>query len=156
MLSFQGHVCRPGVCYSVSPIITCCSFQRLVQHLWITGCLHYWIVFTVIFLYQLGSLCQWPFITIGLFGHWPFWPLAFLAIGLLSIGQMNFNFAYSSLAGGEPMIGLDAFIKYPWFDEYYGAQLFPFKTMAMISSMISLLVVSQLTRYTTYANLSSA
>ncbi len=48
------------------------------------------------------------------------------------------------LAGGEKMIGLDPLIKYPWYDETSGDQLFPFRTMAMILSMISLLGVSQI------------
>lgn len=49
------------------------------------------------------------------------------------------------LAGGEAMIGLAPLIKYPWFDDDDQVQLFPFRTMAMILSMISLLGVSQLT-----------
>jgi high affinity choline transporter 7 len=51
------------------------------------------------------------------------------------------------LAGGEQLIGLPPLIKYPLFDEESGTQLFPFRTMSMILSMISLLGISQITWY---------
>ncbi|XP_059097142.1 high-affinity choline transporter 1-like [Tigriopus californicus] len=51
------------------------------------------------------------------------------------------------LAGGESLIGLPPLIKYPLFDEESGEQMFPFRTLAMCLSMISLLSISALTRY---------
>jgi len=49
------------------------------------------------------------------------------------------------LAGGEKMIHLPPLIKYPYYNEESGDQLFPFRTMSMILSMISLVGVSHLT-----------
>ena len=51
----------------------------------------------------------------------------------------------TQLIGGEKMIGLPALIKYPFYEEATETQLFPFRTMSMILSMISLLGVSHLT-----------
>ena len=48
------------------------------------------------------------------------------------------------LGGGEPLIHLPALIHYPLWTEADG-QLFPFRTFAMVVSMISLLAVSALT-----------
>ena len=50
------------------------------------------------------------------------------------------------LSGGEPLIGFDALIKYPFYDEEYG-QLFPFRTFSMICSFITIVAVSYATRY---------
>merc|ERR1712141_145385 len=49
------------------------------------------------------------------------------------------------LAGGEKMIGLPPLIHYPMFNYETGDQMFPFRTMSMILSMISLLGISHLT-----------
>ena len=46
------------------------------------------------------------------------------------------------LVGGEPLIHLPPLVKYPWYDEKEQIQLFPFRTMAMLISMFSLLAVS--------------
>ena len=37
---------------------------------------------------------------------------------------------------GEALLGLEALIKYPWYDEATGFQLFPFKTMIVIITFI--------------------
>ena len=55
------------------------------------------------------------------------------------------------LGGGENLIHLPPLIKYPMYKEAdtegeLGTQLFPFRTFAMITSMISLVSVSQLAR----------
>ena len=50
------------------------------------------------------------------------------------------------VAGGEKLIGFDALIKYPFYDEDLG-QLFPFRTFAMICSLMTLVLISYLTRY---------
>ena len=49
------------------------------------------------------------------------------------------------LGGGEPVIGLKPFIKYPLFDEGLNKQMFPFRTLAMAVSLVTLLVVSYIT-----------
>ncbi|XP_071947217.1 high-affinity choline transporter 1-like isoform X2 [Antedon mediterranea] len=49
------------------------------------------------------------------------------------------------LGGGEPLLGLKPFIKYPYYDEVDG-QLFPFRTFCMIISFISILSVSHISR----------
>lgn len=45
------------------------------------------------------------------------------------------------VGGGESKIGLRPFIKYPFYDEDYG-QLFPFRTLCMVCSFTSIVVVS--------------
>ena len=54
--------------------------------------------------------------------------------------------SFVRLAGGESLIGLPPLIKYPWYDEETGTQLFPFRTVAMLLSMTSLVLVSLLMR----------
>lgn len=51
------------------------------------------------------------------------------------------------ITGGEELIGLKATIKYPWYNEKSGDQYFPFRTLAMLLSFFTLLVVSYLTNY---------
>jgi high affinity choline transporter 7 len=46
------------------------------------------------------------------------------------------------ISGGEPIIGLPAFIHFPGFDEEKNEQTFPFRTMAMLISLITLIGVS--------------
>lgn len=46
------------------------------------------------------------------------------------------------LGGGESVIGLPPFIKYPLFDEKLNKQFFPFRTLAMLASLITLITVS--------------
>lgn len=46
--------------------------------------------------------------------------------------------------GGEPVLGLPMFLPYPWVTD--GASLFPFRTLAMVSSLATILVVSYLSR----------
>lgn len=46
------------------------------------------------------------------------------------------------IGGGEALIDLPYFIKYPWFDEENDAQRFPFKTLSMIVSLLTIIVVS--------------
>lgn len=50
------------------------------------------------------------------------------------------------LAGGEATLGVPILIKYPFYNEADG-QLFPFKTLCMLISMISILSVSFVTKY---------
>lgn len=46
------------------------------------------------------------------------------------------------LLGGEPLIGLPAAIHYPGYDVEDERQLFPFRTMAMVLSLLTLIGVS--------------
>ncbi|XP_033119494.1 high-affinity choline transporter 1-like isoform X2 [Anneissia japonica] len=50
------------------------------------------------------------------------------------------------LGGGEPLLGLEPFIKYPYYDDVDG-QLFPFRTLCMVVSFITILVVSVLAHW---------
>lgn len=50
------------------------------------------------------------------------------------------------LSGGEPMMGLPAFIHYPGYVEAEEKQLFPFRTMAMLFSLSTLIGVSYATK----------
>jgi high affinity choline transporter 7 len=47
--------------------------------------------------------------------------------------------------GGEPALGLPMFLPYPWVEE--GVSLFPFRTLAMVCSLVTILVVSYLSRH---------
>ena len=46
--------------------------------------------------------------------------------------------------GGEALIGLPPFIKYPLYDDKLKKQFFPFRTLAMLVSLIMLIAVSYL------------
>ncbi len=48
--------------------------------------------------------------------------------------------------GGEPSLEINPFIKYPFYDENYG-QKFPFKTLSMVSSFLTIVVVSYIFKY---------
>lgn len=48
------------------------------------------------------------------------------------------------LTGGEHLINLPALIKYPMYDEEHGVQNFPFKTMSMLLSLLTIISVSYL------------
>lgn len=51
------------------------------------------------------------------------------------------------LSGGEPQLGLPPLIRYPGYDEEGERQLFPFRTMAMIMSLVTLAAVSWWTKW---------
>lgn len=51
------------------------------------------------------------------------------------------------LSGGEAIIGLPALIHFPGYDEETQRQLFPFRTMAMIMSLVTLVGVSAYTKW---------
>ncbi|XP_073817279.1 choline transporter [Musca autumnalis] len=50
------------------------------------------------------------------------------------------------LSGGESLLGLPALIHYPGYDAENETQLFPFRTMAMLISLVTLVVVSWWTK----------
>ncbi|KJH44459.1 hypothetical protein DICVIV_09508 [Dictyocaulus viviparus] len=49
------------------------------------------------------------------------------------------------LSGGEPLLGLPALIHYPMYED--GTQYFPFKTIAMLSSLFCIVGVSRLSKH---------
>lgn len=51
------------------------------------------------------------------------------------------------LSGGEPLLGLPAAIEYPGYDAENERQLFPFRTMAMLMSLVTLIGVSWWTKW---------
>ena len=51
------------------------------------------------------------------------------------------------VGGGEPVIKLDPFIKYPYYDENENRQLFPFRTFAMACSFLTIVMVSYATKF---------
>lgn len=51
------------------------------------------------------------------------------------------------ISGGEPMMGLPALIHYPGYDKESATQMFPFRTMAMLLSLITLVGVSYGTQF---------
>jgi high affinity choline transporter 7 len=52
--------------------------------------------------------------------------------------------AFLRLGGGEAVLGIPAFLPYPWPDAELGT-LFPFRTTAMVASLVTIYVVSRLT-----------
>lgn len=48
------------------------------------------------------------------------------------------------IAGGEPSMGIGALIKYPYYSEEHG-QMFPFKTLCMMMSIVTIIAFSSLT-----------
>lgn len=53
---------------------------------------------------------------------------------------------YVGLTGGEPYIGVPATIHYPFYDEATGQQNFPFRTVAMLVSLFTLIIVSAIAK----------
>lgn len=51
------------------------------------------------------------------------------------------------LSGGESLLGLPPLIEYPGYDAENQRQLFPFRTMAMLCSLITLAGVSYYTKW---------
>lgn len=58
--------------------------------------------------------------------------------------------------GGEPLLSLPPAIEYPYYDAEAGYQCFPFKTLSMLISLVSILLVSALTHYLFTQNILSA
>ncbi|KAL1460098.1 hypothetical protein WDU94_012036 [Cyamophila willieti] len=50
------------------------------------------------------------------------------------------------ISGGEPQLGLKPFIHYPDYDYVLERQMFPFRTMAMLMSLSTLVSVSWLSK----------
>jgi high affinity choline transporter 7 len=48
------------------------------------------------------------------------------------------------IGGGEPLIGLPNFIPYPMIED--GVVLFPFRTLAMVAGLLTIIIVSRLTQ----------
>ncbi|XP_011688753.1 PREDICTED: high-affinity choline transporter 1 [Wasmannia auropunctata] len=51
------------------------------------------------------------------------------------------------ISGGEPMMGLPPLIRYPGYNEETKTQMFPFRTMAMLMSLVTLVGVSYGTQF---------
>lgn len=50
------------------------------------------------------------------------------------------------LSGGEPIMGFPAWIHFPGWDEKEQKQLFPFRTLAMLMSLLTLYSVTRLSK----------
>lgn len=50
------------------------------------------------------------------------------------------------LGGGDSLVGIPSFIKYPFYSDIYG-QLFPYKTFALFCSFLALICVSYFTKF---------
>lgn len=72
---------------------------------------------------------------------------------MLLLYFINYSgFVLCNFQGGEPLIGLPAFLAYPFYDPILG-QLFPFRTMSMIISLMSHVIVSIIARWIFVNNL---
>ncbi|MGP4060480.1 sodium:solute symporter family protein [Halobacillus sp. H74] len=60
-----------------------------------------------------------------------------------SIAGLSVSF-FLRLGGGEPALGLPAFLPYPMIED--GVVLFPFRTLAMVCGLLTIIVVSRLTQ----------
>jgi len=98
---------------------------------------------TVSSVYQLFVLCG-DFVFVMLFPQ------------LVCVMYLKFTNSYGSfsafvigltirLLGGEKALGIPATIEFPWFTD--GRQLFPFRTLAMLISLFTLITVSYITNY---------
>ena len=47
---------------------------------------------------------------------------------------------------GEPILNFEPVIRYPWFDVDTGHQLFPFRTLNMLLTLVTIIAVSYLTK----------
>ncbi|KXJ09271.1 high-affinity choline transporter 1 isoform X2 [Exaiptasia diaphana] len=76
---------------------------------------------------------------------------------LVSVIYVPFSNTYGSLSGyliglvlrvigGEELIGLPAMVKYPYYSHVYG-QMFPFRTLAMVCSFLTILLVSYIAEF---------
>lgn len=107
--------------------------------IWITGVTTICIALQVGSIYQLWFLCSdlvycllFPLLVTALFD-----PRANQLGAMTGFGLALFL----RLGGGEPMLGIPPFLPYPTED---GIITIPFKTMAMISGLLSIMVVSRL------------
>uniref|UniRef100_A0A5S6Q003 High-affinity choline transporter 1 n=1 Tax=Trichuris muris TaxID=70415 RepID=A0A5S6Q003_TRIMR len=77
---------------------------------------------------------------------------------LLCVVYMNRANTYGSLSGymvgllfratgGETLLNFRPLVKYPWYDDAANVQYFPFKTMAMLLSLLTIVSVSWATNY---------
>ncbi|KAL3876539.1 hypothetical protein ACJMK2_034380, partial [Sinanodonta woodiana] len=77
---------------------------------------------------------------------------------LVCVIYLSWSNTYGSLAGyilglfirilgGEPTLKIPAVIKFPWYDEENQTQMFPYKTLCMLISMVSIMSVSYMTKY---------
>ncbi|XP_071948650.1 high-affinity choline transporter 1-like [Antedon mediterranea] len=106
----------------------------------VSGAIATTLAITINSIYGLFYLCS-DFVYVVLFPQ------------LLSVVYIEFTNTYGSLAayivgltlrlgGGEPLLNLNPFIEYPYFDN--GEQLFPFRTFSMLCALATLLLVSLL------------
>ncbi|CAH1244543.1 SLC5A7 [Branchiostoma lanceolatum] len=76
---------------------------------------------------------------------------------LVCVVYLKFTNTYGSLCGfivgmilrfggGEELLFLPAVIKYPFYDETTGTQYFPFRTFAMLCSLVCIIVLSLITK----------
>ncbi|XP_018326613.1 high-affinity choline transporter 1 [Agrilus planipennis] len=114
--------------------------------IFIVGVLATIMALTIPSIYGLWSMCS-DFVYVILFPQL-----------LMVVHFKNYCNTYGSLAayimglfvrisGGEPQLFLKPFIYYPGYDAEEGLQLFPFKTMAMLISLITLITVSWLMKW---------
>ena len=85
------------------------------------------LVFVMLFPHLLGAV-HFPFVNI--YGAVIAYPLGLIL----------------RLGGGEPLISLKPFIKYPYYNDVDG-QLFPFRLLSMLVTLATLLIISYIVRH---------
>ncbi len=127
----------------VKPNITQEQLNKVIQKaIWIIGIAAMLIALKVESVYALWFLCS-DFVFCLLF---PQLVTALFDKKANVIGSVA-GFAIAAFlrfGGGEPTLGIPIFIDYPMIED--GNVLFPFRTLAMVSGLVSIIVVSRLTQ----------
>lgn len=126
------------------PDITASQLNRTIRRMvWITGITATLLALNIRSVYELWFLCSdfvycllFPALVSALFD-----PKA-NTIGVVSGFLVAFILRFG---GGDPTLGLPILIPYPMIED--GVVLFPFRTLAMGSGLITMLVISRLTQH---------
>ena len=124
------------------PKISSAGLSRIIgKMIWIIGIAATLLALKINSVYQLWFLCSdfvycllFPALVCALFDPKANFPGALA--GFLTAFVLRFG-------GGEPTLGLPGFLPYPTDEQ--GLVLFPFRTLAMLSGLVAIIVVSRLT-----------
>jgi len=128
----------------VKPDISATNLEKVIKRcIWIIGIAATLLALNVKSVYDLWFLCS-DFVYCLLF---PALVCALFDKKANSIGALvGFSVSFIlRFGGGEPTLGIPNFIPYPMMTEE-GLVLFPFRTLAMVSGLVMIIVVSRLTQ----------
>ncbi|WP_236976051.1 sodium:solute symporter family protein [Membranihabitans maritimus] len=136
---FSWNLYRP----LLKPDVSSKNLSKIIKRvIWITGISATLIALQVKSVYALWTLCS-DFVYSILFSQ--------LVCALFDKKANRYGAVAGLLVsvvlrfgGGDPTLGIPAFLPYPMMEE--GISMFPFRTLAMISSLITIMIVSRLTQ----------